>query len=94
MSKDRVVDTYFMEHRAKLIDLAAFLDRFDRADGDDSGDFRMAALEQATRVLLDGQPHRAKRILELFSDPTTELPQDAQGTKGASGAYPLTDGGE
>ena len=27
----QVVDLYFMEHRAKLLDLAAFLDRLDRA---------------------------------------------------------------
>ena len=30
MSRSAVIDAYFLEHRAKLIDLAAFLDRVDR----------------------------------------------------------------
>ena len=93
MSRQNIVDTYFMEHRAKLIDIAAFLDRIDRAKGSATPDFRIVALEQAARILLDGQPERAKRVLELFSDQTTELPQDAQGTKGATGVYPLDRGG-
>ncbi len=29
LSPDEVVDQYFLEHRAKLLDLAAFLDRVD-----------------------------------------------------------------
>jgi hypothetical protein len=33
----QVVDDYFLEHRAKLIELAAFLDRVDRAGNDDTG---------------------------------------------------------
>jgi hypothetical protein len=40
MKREQVIDLYFMEARAKLIDLAAFLDRVDRAPGTD--DFRMA----------------------------------------------------
>jgi hypothetical protein len=31
MKREQVIDLYFMEARAKLIDLAAFLDRVDRA---------------------------------------------------------------
>ena len=36
---DEVIGRYFLEHRAKLIDIAAFLDRVERAGGDegDSG---------------------------------------------------------
>ena len=37
MPRDRVVDTYFLEHRAKLIDIAAFLDRVDRASAPTPG---------------------------------------------------------
>ena len=33
MTRQQVLDLYFMENRAKLIDLAAFLDRVDRATG-------------------------------------------------------------
>jgi hypothetical protein len=39
---------------------------------------------------VDGQPQRAKRILDLLSDPTVEMPQSAHGMKGASGAVRST----
>ncbi len=74
-----------MEARAKLIDLAAFLDRVDRAPGTD--DFRMAAFRQALRELPDGAPDRAKRVLLGFSDPTID-PLPAATTKAAAGAWP------
>ena len=87
-TSQEVVDRYFLEHRAKLIDLAAFLDRIDRA-ADASGtesDFRIAAFFKAIDVLHDGRANRAGRILAVFSDTTTELPQSAQGAKSAAGA--------
>ena len=87
LSTHDVVDRYFMEHRAKLLDIAAFLDRVDRASGE-SDDFRMAAFRAATRILGESGPGRARRILELFSDPTTEPIASAAGMKGAHGAYP------
>jgi len=92
-TRKQVIDTYFLEHRAKLIDLAAFLDRLDRArpESDEGGDFRDAAFRQAIRILTDGDGHRAKRILAMLSDHTTEIPQSAEGMKGASGA-PLPTG--
>ena len=86
LSRERAVDLYFMEHRAKVIDIAAFLDRVDRA-GAGSDDFRMAAFRDALRLLSDGQPERARRVLELFSDPTMEPIAKAPG-KGATGAWP------
>ncbi len=86
----QIVDTYFLEHRAKLIDVAAFLDRLERAaDGaPNADDFRVAALREALDILRDGNGERAKRVLDLLSDPTTEIPQSAQGMKGALGAAP------
>ncbi|MDG1893850.1 MAG: hypothetical protein P8J37_02970 [Fuerstiella sp.] len=92
-TKQQVVDTYFMEHRAKLVDIAAYLDRIDRGQGDDLSDFRDEAFRRAVEILLDGQTHRARRILELLSDHSTELPRSADGMKGAMGAVSLTDGG-
>ncbi|MFO0827511.1 MAG: hypothetical protein U0572_05115 [Phycisphaerales bacterium] len=85
-----VIDRYFMEHRAKVIDVAAFLDRIDRAaprDGAVPRDFRHEALLGAIAILLDGKPDRARRVLESFSDPTAE-PIAAAPMKGALGAYP------
>ena len=34
MTRQQVLDQYFMDARHKLIDLAAFLDRVDRSEGD------------------------------------------------------------
>ena len=88
LTRPETIDRYFLEHRAKVLDLAAYLDRLDRASTPGSGDadFREAALRDAIALLIDGQPQRAKRILELLSDPTTEPIAKAPG-KGASGAY-------
>ncbi len=86
-TREQVINLYFLEHRAKLLDVAAFLDRIDRAQpGTASSDFRETALMQAIGVLIDGQPQRAKRVLQLLSDTTSEIPQSALGMKGASGA--------
>jgi hypothetical protein len=85
-NRSAVLDLYFAEHRAKLLDIASFLDRADRAAGDGPEDFRLAAFRKALEVAGDGRPQRARRILELLSDPTTE-PIEAAGTKGAAGAW-------
>ena len=87
LPRSKVVEQYFMEHRAKLIDVAAFLDRLDRAANDQpKGDFRIDVLHRAIAILADGKPDRAARTLELFSDPTTD-PIPKAPMKGALGAY-------
>ena len=83
-----IIDRYFLEHRAKLIDLAAFLDRLDRTCDHSAAenDHRISSLFRALSILSDGETNRAGRILEIFSDKTTELPQSADGIKSATGA--------
>jgi len=87
-TSQEVIDRYFLEHRAKLIDIAAFLDRIDRANDmrTAEGNYRTAALFKALDVLCDGRTNRAGRILTIFSDASTELAQSAEGAKGATGA--------
>ena len=91
MTRAQVVDAYFMEHRARLLDVAAFLDRVDRAGAGDD-DFRMQAFRRAIDLLRDGKPERARRILELLSDPSVE-PIMKAGMKGAAGAHDPSKGG-
>jgi len=94
MNRDQVIDTWFMEHRAKLIDIAAFLDRVDRSiPQSEQADFRDAAFRSAIGILTDGQPDRAKRVLAMLSDHSTEMPESAHGMKGALGAVPVTNEG-
>lgn len=74
-----------MEARAKVIDLAAFLDRVERATG--NADFRLEALRKALGELSKEDGQSAKRVLLTLSDPTTE-PIPAATTKAACGAWP------
>ncbi len=85
-----IVDAYFLEHRAKVLDIAAFLDRLERAaDGPaEKDDFRVAALREALLLLSDGDGERAKRVLDLLSDATETMPQSAANAKFALGAAP------
>ena len=85
MTRQKVLDLYFMDARCKLIELAAFLDRVDRAEG--TADFRLDAFREAMRHLGDGDAGRADAVLRSLSDPTEEPIAKAPG-KGAVGAWP------
>ena len=88
-ARSKVVELYFLEHRAKLIDIASFLDRVDRAPADGrETDFRVEAFRRALAILDDGEPQRARRVLELLSDHSTMPIESAAGMKGAFGACP------
>ncbi|HUF61321.1 MAG TPA: hypothetical protein VMN36_04545 [Verrucomicrobiales bacterium] len=82
----QLVDLGFLDARAKVIDLAAFLDRAGRHG--EEADYRIGALHKALAELsAPGPPHdRARRVLEAFSDPTAD-PIPAAHTKGAAGAW-------
>ena len=79
-----IIDHGFIPVRAKLIEVAAFLDRVERHGVAD--DFRCAALREAAALLGDGRPERARRILEQLSDPTT-APETVSSGKAALGAW-------
>ena len=79
-----LVDLGFMDSRSKLIDLAAFLDRVQRA-GQES-DFRVQALKNAIQLLSLNEPKRAQEVLLSFSDPSTE-PIAKATMQGAIGAF-------
>ena len=85
MTQQQVLDLYFMEARAKLIDIAAFLDRVERSGGE--ADFRLAAFTRAMQALNSDKSQRARNVLLALSDPTSE-PIAAATTKAASGAWP------
>ena len=87
-----LVDEYFIENRTRLLEIAAFLDRLDRADATlVQKDYRARAFQEALALL--GAPSkgatpdtRVQRIQMLFSDPTT-APQEQLDVKSARGAY-------
>ena len=85
LSAKALVDEYFIENRTRLLEMAAFLDRLDRADATyASQDFRMKAFSEAVGMLM--KPDRLDRIQMLLSDPTIE-PLGALDRKSAIGAY-------
>ena len=79
-----LVDLGFMDARSKLIDLAAFLDRVQRANQTD--DFRIQALKNAIALLSLNEPTRANEVLLSFSDPSAD-PIEKATMQGAIGAY-------
>ena len=84
MKRQQLLDLYFMDARSKLIDIAAFLDRVDRGEGD--ADFRLDALKRALSELAKSEPTRARDVLLSLSDPTEEPIAKSPG-KAAIGAY-------
>jgi hypothetical protein len=76
----KALDTYFLEARAKLLELAATLDRIGRGAGaaDTQADPRLHKIRQALEVLHDPSGGRAERIQQIFSreyDPGWQRPQ-------------------
>lgn len=83
--RKKTLDLYFLDARARLIDIAAFMDRVDRSDGGD--DFRYDAFRSALKALESEKQDRAMKVLLAFSDPTEEPIPEAT-TKAACGAWP------
>lgn len=83
-TKKDILDLYFIDARHKLIDIAAFLDRVDRHEGD--GDFRIDAMSKAIEAMLTpGDNPRAEAVLLALSDPSTS-PIEKAPIQGALGA--------
>jgi len=66
MTASEVFERWFLETRSKLLDVAANLDRADRAGGT-VNDPRRAAVDEALRILLGPGQDRAERIQMIFS---------------------------
>ena len=85
MTRQQILDLYFLDARHKLVELAAFLDRVERAEGE--ADFRLKTFRAALTKLDGKKKNRAKEVLLAFSDPTIK-PISAATTKSACGAFP------
>ncbi|MBT0665822.1 hypothetical protein KI809_16045 [Geobacter pelophilus] len=92
LNATEILDLYFIENRARLLDIASFLDRIDRYEGSDEAkaDFRYQALVNAAKLLHNSDTGRTVAIQNSFSDPSTEPLESAIGLK-AVGAW---DGGK
>ncbi|HEV3162390.1 MAG TPA: hypothetical protein VGZ22_00005 [Isosphaeraceae bacterium] len=81
-----VLDRDFLETRTRILDIAAALDRLDRAAGiqGDSPDRRLAQLRQAIAALLEPGPARAETVQRIFS---LEYDPHWQHKKGSNGPH-------
>ena len=87
LTQRELIAEYFMEHRVQVLELAAFLDRLDRArEIDAADDFRLRSIREALGVLVDGDGQRVQRVQMIFSDPRSELLEELD-QKSAKGAY-------
>ena len=84
-SASEMLDIYFIENRAKLLDIASFLDRIDRYGGA-KADFRYKAFVKAMGLLLETKADRTKALQMVFSDLSVEPVNSAVGLK-AVGAW-------
>lgn len=67
LTSQAVLDREYLPVRAKILEIAASLDRIQRASGDVAPDARMEQLHTAIEKLLAAGPDRAEQIQLLFS---------------------------
>jgi hypothetical protein len=78
-NSDMVLEQEFLPLRAKILEIAAGLDRLDRSEGDARRDGRRERLAAAIRILLEEGPTRAERVQLLFSREYDEKWREAFG---------------
>jgi hypothetical protein len=65
-SSEQILDSEFLVIRAKILEIAAALDRIYRAGGTPS-DQRLAKLKEGINILLSKDDNRAEQVQLLFS---------------------------
>ncbi|MBC8291256.1 MAG: hypothetical protein H8E37_13160 [Planctomycetes bacterium] len=70
LTADQIFDRVFLETRAKLLEIAATLDRMDRAEGTDAvtSDFRMEQIRTSISIIQNETGNRAEQLQIIFSD--------------------------
>jgi hypothetical protein len=68
-SAEELLGMYYLQARMHLLETAAVLDRLERHPGFEEvkDDPRLLRLQEAARLLVDGNPERAERFQKLFS---------------------------
>ncbi|MDX9982180.1 MAG: hypothetical protein RBU25_19325 [Lentisphaeria bacterium] len=64
-SPEQLLDLYYHDLRSHLLEVAAGFDRIERAGA--SADPRLERLRRIAALAVDGQPERARRLLEELS---------------------------
>jgi len=77
---NKALDAFFFDARARILDLAAFLDRIERGDNAAAihNDPRLDKIRRALTALLESGDSRAEQVQKIFSldyDPNWERPK-------------------
>ena len=72
LTAEEVLDREFLEIRAKILEVAAALDRLDRASGSVAADERRRQIDAAIAILHTSNPDRSERVQRQFSLPYLE----------------------
>lgn len=72
LTAEELLDREFLEIRAKILEVAAALDRLDRANGSVETDQRRRQIDAAIAILGTGGPDRSERVQQQFSLPYLE----------------------
>ena len=80
LSAAKALDAFFFDARARILDLAAFLDRIERGQNaaEIRNDPRLAKVRRAVAVLLEDGEGRAEQVQTIFSldyDANWEMPK-------------------
>ncbi len=67
MNAKQILDREFLEIRAKILQIAASLDRVNRSDGSVDDDPKMVLLRDGIEILQTGSSQRAADVQMLFS---------------------------
>ncbi len=67
MTREELTERHFLEMRCRVLDLAAAMDRLDRAGAPDDADTRLAQLRRAIDILSENDAGRAERVQLAFS---------------------------
>lgn len=70
MPAKETLEKYFLDNRARLLEIASFLDRIDRYENAASAisDFRYQSFLKALAILIGSEKERTKKIQILLSD--------------------------
>lgn len=95
MSQQALIDEFFIEYRANILAIAAYLDRLDRsADRNAKQEFRYVAFKEAVQELASDEPGRVERVQMLLSDQDVRLLEERDQQSAFGAARPHTNGAQ
>ena len=72
LTSEQIMKQEFLPVRAKILEIAATLDRLQRAEGNEASGKELSLLKSAVNILQEEDPGRAERVQMLFSLPYAE----------------------